>query len=71
MTFETNVVGFPKTYANICKIWKLRRAIFPVFYKISPPIFFSLLILNALFSNDVSFVNLAWIKIESTMRIVY
>ena len=37
MTFEMNVVGFPKTYANICKICKLRRAIFPVFYKISPP----------------------------------
>ena len=37
MTFETNVVGFPKTYANICKIWKYYRAIFPVFYKISPP----------------------------------
>ena len=43
------MVTFSARNTNVYKIWKLRRAIFSVFYNISPPNFAILLILRSSF----------------------
>ena len=63
MTFETNVVGFPKTYVNIMQNLGTSQDYISGILQDFATKFCSLLILYALFSYDVGFVNLAWIKI--------
>ena len=47
--FSSKMVTFSARKTNIYKIWKLRKAIFSVFYNISPPNFAILLILRSSF----------------------